>query len=137
MLFPVIAGAVLGGLFALFAHSRRSPGEVRLLAVGLMVAALIYVAFALAGAHGRWLALEAVGLALFSGVAWLGLRVSLWWLALGWVAHVGWDVGLHLDRTQPVVGAWYPLACVGFDLVVAGYLLSLARAPRASRAQAA
>jgi hypothetical protein len=137
MLFPVLAGAVLGGLFARFAHSRTGPGEVRLLAIGLVVAALIYVVFALPGANGRWLAIETLGVALFAGVAWLGLRVSLWWLALGWVAHVGWDVGLHFDRTQPLVGAWYPLLCVGFDLVVAGFLLSVAGASRTSRAHAA
>lgn len=137
MLFPVLLGAVLGGLFALFAHSRTSPGEARLLALGLVAAALIYVGFALRAADGRWLAREAIGVALFTGLAWLGLRVSLWWLALGWMAHVGWDIGLHLDRTQPLVGAWYPLSCLGFDLVVAGFLLSVARTPRSSRAQAA
>ena len=137
MLFSVLAGAVLGALFVLLADSRTSLGEVRLLALGLVVAALLYVGFALARADGRWLALEVIGLALFAGLGWLGLRVSLWWLALGWVVHVGWDVGLHLDRTQPVVGPWYPLACIGFDLVVAGFLLSLARTARSSRAQAA
>jgi uncharacterized membrane protein AbrB (regulator of aidB expression) len=137
MLLPVLAGVVLGGLFALVAHNHRSPGEVHLLALGLVVAALSYVALALAGADGRWLALEVIGLALFAGLAWLGVRVSLWWLALGWVAHVGWDIGLHLDRTQPVVGGWYPLACVGFDLVVAGFLLSVAQTPRPPRAPAA
>jgi hypothetical protein len=130
MLFPVLAGAVLGALFALLAQSRRSPSDVRLLALGLVLAAVIYVALALSRGDGRWLALEAIGLALFAGLAWLGLRVSLWWLALGWAANVGWDVGLHLDRTQPVVRAWYPLACVGFDLVVAGFLLSMARTTR-------
>jgi hypothetical protein len=136
MLFPILAGAVLGGLFVRFAH-RRGAGEVRLLALGLVVAAGIYVALALARAEDRWLAVEAVGLAVFAGLASLGLRVSLWWLALGWVAHVAWDVGLHLDREQPVIRAWYPLLCVGFDLVVAGFLLSRATTRRASRAQAA
>jgi len=54
------------------------------------------------------------------------------WLAFGWVAHVGWDIWLHLDRAQPVVGVWYPLACVGFDLMVGGYLWGVL--PHASRA---
>lgn len=124
MLIPILAGAVLGGLFALVARGRGGAGEARLIAVGLVVAAAIYVALALAGADGRWLAIETAGLVVFAGLAWLGLRASLWWLSLGWMAHVGWDIGLHLDRAQAVVGAWYPLACVGFDLVVAGFLLS-------------
>src|SRR5918999_243836 len=100
MLLPILAGAVLAGLFVLLARRQRGSGEVRLLGVGLVVAALIYVALALARADGRWLAIEAGGLALFVGLTWLGLRHSTWWLALGWVAHVGWDVTLHLERAQ-------------------------------------
>jgi hypothetical protein len=110
---------------------------VRLLAFGLIAAALIYIVLTIPKADVRWLALEGVGVALFTALAWLGLRVSLWWLTLGWLAHVGWDVGLHLDRPQPVVGPWYPLLCVGFDLVVAGFLLSAAGTSRSSRTQAA
>ncbi|HET8623718.1 MAG TPA: DUF6010 family protein [Gemmatimonadales bacterium] len=128
MLVPILAGAVLGGLLCMVARRRRVPDEMRILAVGLAVAALIYVGFALAGADRRWLAIEAVGLAGFAGIAWLGLRGSAWWLALGWAVHAGWDVGLHLDRAQSIVGAWYPLSCVGFDLVVAGFVLSAAAA---------
>lgn len=124
MLFPILLGAVLGALFAHLARSRRS-GETRVLAVGLAAAALIYVGLALPGADPRWLLLETAGLAVFGALAWLG-RSSALWLATGWVAHVAWDVGLHLDRPQSVVGAWYPLLCVGFDLIVAGHLLRAA-----------
>jgi hypothetical protein len=134
MLLPILVGALLGGLFTLVAHRRGDAGERRLLSVALVVAALIYLGFALAAASGRWLAYEAAGLALFAGVAWLGLRVGPWWLVLGWILHVGWDVGLHLDRSQPIVGAWYPLLCVGFDLVVAGFLLRAAAGQRPQRA---
>ena len=42
MLLPILVGAMLGGLFALAARSRGGTGEVRLLALGLVVAALIY-----------------------------------------------------------------------------------------------
>ncbi|HEX6434045.1 MAG TPA: DUF6010 family protein [Gemmatimonadales bacterium] len=125
MLLPILVGAVLGAVFAIFARARKGA-ELRLLAIGLVVAALIYVGLALAGRGRDWLAIEMVGLVLFSCLAWLGLRSSRWWLAVGWLAHVGWDVGLHLDRAQAVVAAWYPLLCVGFDLVVAGFLLSAA-----------
>ena len=127
MLFPILAGTVLGALFALLADSRRNPGNPRLFGLGLIVAAVVYVVFALTRAEGRWIAVETIGLILFTGLAWLGMKVSVWWLALGWAAHAGWDVGLHLDQTQPVIGPWYPLACVGFDLVVAGFLLQGAR----------
>ncbi len=123
MLVPVLIGAVLGGLVSLLARARGRRGEIRLLAAGLAVAALIYLGLALAEPDRRWLVLEAGGLGVFGAIAWLGLRTSPWWLVLGWMVHAGWDVGLHLDRPQPLVGSWYPLLCVGFDLVVAGFLL--------------
>ena len=131
MLLPILIGAVLGALLAIFARTRRAA-EVRVLTLGLVVTALIYVGLALAR-DNQWLVTELLGFALFGGLAWLGLRVSPWWLALGWVGHVGWDVGLHLERAQPLVGAWYPLFCVGFDLVVAGYLVNTALGPQRSR----
>ena len=138
MLLPIVLGAVLGGLFIVVARGRKPRGEIQLLAVGLAVAALIYIVFALVGgADPRWLTLEVAGLGVFGVFAWLGLRGSLWWLAAGWGAHVGWDLGLHLDRAQAFVPAWYPLLCVGFDLVVAGSLLGLALARRSSRSEAA
>lgn len=110
--------------------ARRLPpaGELRVFAIGLVVAASVYIAFALLS--GEWLGIEAGGVVLFAAIAWLGRRAA-GWLALGWATHVAWDVWLHLDRAQPVVGAWYPMACVGFDLIVAGYLLSAALPRRA------
>jgi hypothetical protein len=132
MLLPILVGAMLGALFATFARARKAA-EARVLALGLVVAALIYVGLALGGKGREWLVIELAGVGLFASVAWLGLRASRWWLAVGWVAHVTWDVGLHLDRAQAVVGAWYPLLCVGFDLVVAGFVVSAALEPTRSR----
>lgn len=125
MLLPILGGAALGALFAVLAANRGAAGERRLLALGLVVAALIYVGLAMPSADSHWLAVEAIGVIMFGGLAWVGSRAA-GWLALGWAAHVAWDVGLHLDRAQPVVGGWYPLACVGFDLVIAGFVLHAA-----------
>lgn len=136
MLEPLLTGVLLGGLFALAACRHGDAGELRVFGVGLVVAALIYVGLALPTGDGRWLILETAGVAIFGGVAWFGL-VRPGWLAIGWMAHVIWDVGLHLDRAQSVVGTWYPLACIGFDLIVAGYLLSAALSPARSRDPAA
>jgi Family of unknown function (DUF6010) len=132
MLEPILAGALLGALFAVAARRLGGDGELRAFALGLGVAALIYVGLVLPTASGRWLIVEMAGVAIFGGIAWLGVRRPAW-LALGWTAHVAWDVVLHLERAQPVVGAWYPLACIGFDLVVAGFLLNAA-VPSAVRA---
>jgi hypothetical protein len=135
MLRPILLGAVLGGLFVLGMRAWRRSAERRVLALGLLVAALIYVGLAVASqSDSRALILEASGVAIFGVLAWLGLRSSLWWLAAGWLAHVAWDVGLHFDQRQVFVPAWYPLLCVGFDLVVAGYLLGPVSATRQTRA---
>jgi hypothetical protein len=136
MLLPILAGAMLGALLALYARTQQGAGEMRLWALGLLVAAVIYVGLALAAGNPRWLMVELVGVAVFGTVAWFGLH-SAAWLAVGWLAHVGWDVGLHLDRPQPVVRHWYPLLCVGFDLLVAGVLVSAALSLRRSRPEAA
>ena len=125
MLEPILAGAVLGALFAFAARRLGGDGEFRVFALGLAIAALIYVGLALPSGAGAWLVVETAGVAIFGGIAWLGLRRP-GWLALGWMAHVVWDLALHFERAQPVVGAWYPLVCIGFDLVVAGFLLHAA-----------
>ena len=122
MLAPILTGAVLGLLFALASHRR---GDLTLFAFGLVVAALVYVALVIRNGSSGWFALEAGGLLIFAAFAALGLR-SPGWLGAGWLAHVAWDIGLHLDRAQSVVSPWYPLGCVGFDLIVAGFLFAAA-----------
>jgi hypothetical protein len=131
MLIPIVVGAVLGVFLVLAARVWTRGVGSRVLARGLVVTALIYVGFALAAQdRSRSLVIETVGVLLFGLLAWLGLRRSLWWLSIGWLGHVVWDVGLHLDRTLAGVPSWYPLFCVGFDLMVAGYLLGPASQPR-------
>jgi hypothetical protein len=126
LLAPIVGGAVLGALFVAIAARRSRSGESQLLAIGLIVVALIYVVFGVFGADWLWLVYEIAGLLFFGAFAWLGVRVSLVWLAFGWAAHVAWDVGLHLDQSQAIVPEWYPLLCVGFDLIVAGFALGSA-----------
>ncbi len=65
---------------------------------------------------------EAIGVALFGAVAWLGARRAALWLAAGWAAHVGWDLLLHPLTDGGYAPAWYVRACVGFDLVVAAWI---------------
>lgn len=123
------AGALLGGGFGILARRQGPRGEVRAVAAGLVVAALIYVGFALArGAGARWVAIEAAGVAGFGAVALLGVRAAPLWLAAGWALHVAWDVALHSATGTPFVPFWYPPACVGFDLVVALWIAARWRA---------
>lgn len=115
-------GLALGAAFLALARA-RGRGEVRILALGLLVAALIYVAFALAGADGKWVLVEVAGVAVYGALAWLGLRRSLLWLAAGWALHPLWDAGLHLmGGGAAFAPEWYVLACISFDLLVGAYI---------------
>ena len=121
----LVVGIVLA--FGFLALTMKQPdGGRRFYTIGLIVTALIYVVFALVGhASGRSLGLEALGLLLYGGAAWVGFRKSATVLALGWALHVVWDVALHLEGAGAAYTPdWYPWGCVSFDLVVAGAVLA-------------
>lgn len=116
----ILIGAVLGATLVALAR-RRARGARRLYAVALVVAALVYVAFAVTGgASVRWIVLEGVGVLLYGSVALIGMRRWRAALGIGWAAHVAWDLLLHLQGTPAhYTPTWYPWVCVGFDFVVA------------------
>jgi hypothetical protein len=127
----ILLGAILGALFVAVASKLRQLRSI--VAAGLVVAAAIYVGFAaIAAAGATWLAIESFGVLLYGAFAWLGLKRSAGWLALGWALHVGWDVGLHqLHHGSVFTPSWYPPLCTGFDLAVAGLVVvSRSRANR-------
>lgn len=131
----LLAGLLLGAGFLVFARSRYGKGA-QTLALGLVVAAVVYVGFALwYGAAPHWLLLEGAGVAVYGAFAWLGLRQSVYWLAVGWALHVGWDVGLHLSGTgaahAPEAYVWI---CVSFDLLVAAFVAGYNHSQAAAQA---
>jgi hypothetical protein len=122
----LLLGAVFSLALAGLARTYPPGRERRVYAVGLVVAALIYVGFGVMGGAGaRWLALETLGVLLFGATAWGGLRGRPWLLAVGWAAHVAWDAPLHLSGAGSVyTPLWYPWLCLSFDLVMAGAALA-------------
>ena len=93
--------------------------ERYILAQGLVIAAVIYVVFAAIWGDLRWIGIEVLGVVGYGVLAWLGLRHSPYWIALGWAAHPLWDVALHfMGPGQHIVPAWYAIACVSFDILV-------------------
>lgn len=115
----LIAGAVGGLVFVSYARDHGPRGELRIYAIGLVIAAAVYVVLAALGRSIGWVGIEALGVLLFAGIAALGLGLSPWWLAFGWAAHTVWDIALHLLSGSGIVGTWYPVACIPFDLIVA------------------
>jgi hypothetical protein len=131
----IVFGAFLSLLFVAYAIKTRDWRAP--VALGLVVAALIYVGFAVVGkASAFWILLELGGVFFYSGLAWLGYKKSSWWLAIGWTFHVLWDVALHQFASgSGFTPAWYPPVCIGFDLVVAFAVLVITVRRRERRAQ--
>ena len=125
LLLGTVLSLVLIGLARMY-----PPRKERLVyAVGLVITALVYVVFGVAGgASAQWLAIESLGVFLYGAAAWGGLRGRPWLLAMGWAAHVAWDVLLHLSGAgSEYTPHWYPWFCVSFDLVMAGAVLASSR----------
>lgn len=127
MLYTIwlLIGILLAGLFLWGARSRGPQREPTILAFGLIVAAIIYIGFALVWGNPQWVAIEIAGLLLYTLFVLLAWRHNLIWLALGWAAHPLWDIGLHwLGQGHTVAPEWYIFACLSFDLLVAGYMIT-------------
>ncbi len=119
-----LLGLVAATLFLFLARSQGAHREQATLAQGLIIAALIYVGFAAIWGNGRWLAIESGGLLIYGLFVLLAWRYTMRWLAVGWAAHPLWDILLHwLGQGQAIAPAWYVIACLSFDLVIAGYIL--------------
>lgn len=130
-----IAQLVLGALaclpFVLLARAAGPRRELTIYAAALVLAALVYVGFAVAGgATLGWTLLEVGGLVLFSLAGLLALKGHVRALVLGWVFHPVWDMFLHTLPRAGFVPEWYVLACAGFDLFLAAYLVLFVRRKR-------
>jgi len=89
----------------------------------LVIAALIYVGFAIVGQDYEWMKIELLGLFFYGTFARLASKKSILFLSLGWSLHVIWDILLHPNGYPGYVPQWYPSVCLGFDLIIAGYFL--------------
>lgn len=120
----IILGIGLALLFIAYARRQKLMSERRAYAVGLVVAAVIYVGFGLVWGNLSWISIEMGGVLAYGMAAWLGIRGSRLWLAAGWLLHVVWDLGLHLfGPGVHIVPEWYAYACLSFDLLVAAYVV--------------
>jgi hypothetical protein len=121
LLTTILAGVVVSLPYLAYVRRNRRHAR-RLYGFGLIAAALIYVAFAAGASNGRAVGVELGGVALFSLLAWVGMRFQPLVLAAGWACHVAWDLAVHPIAELSYAPWWYPPACVGFDLFVAGFV---------------
>jgi hypothetical protein len=144
---PLILGLLINGvayaaIFIVVALLiSRFAGEFvwrAFLVLFMFIAAGLYFVFAVRAGEGTlWLVGELVGVAIFGGVALLGLRGSLWWIVAAWALHPLWDVGLHyLGPGRSFAPETYTIACLSFDLLVAAYIALVYARRRGRRAAA-
>lgn len=88
----------------------------------LIVIASYYDLFAVMAGSGPALVSESVVLAAFVGVAVIGFRTNLWLVVIGLAAHGLFDVFRGGWIANPGVPAWWPICCLSFDFVAAGWL---------------
>jgi hypothetical protein len=117
----VIIG-VLGAIALVrIARSLAPRRELLVYGVGLGITAVAYFVFALQrSAPASHLGLELIGAGLYGIAAVLGTRRWPALLAVGWTAHVAWDLFFHYASGLAFAPAWYPWFCVGFDLFLGG-----------------
>lgn len=119
----LFAGLVLVAPLLLYANRQALRANQRIFGRGLVIAAGLYVAFAVINANVFWLTVEILGVAAFSIFYGLGTKYSINWLALGWALHPAWDGIIHIAGPGAQIAPfWYAAACIPFDLAIAGYL---------------
>jgi hypothetical protein len=101
---------------------RGSPQfEQKAYGVGLLVAALVCAGFALVWGDAQWLVIALAGVAICCVLQVAAGDAGFVLVALGWRLHPAGDLGLHLyGQGEHIVPHWYAVACVAFDLTVAG-----------------
>lgn len=113
-----VGGAFAVGFSWLVERLQNYRGQKNFYAAGLIIAALIYVGFGMRADSYETALAEMLGVLLYLPFAVLGVLFSGWLLSLGWALHALWDVLLH-DRSTAFVPHWYPMFCLGFDLLLA------------------
>ena len=120
-MIELFIGAALAAVLLLFSKRTDALAEQNLLGYALLVATWLYVVFALLWGDVSWLLIELSGVAIYSLFYVLFKKYSAYWLAAGWAAHPLWDGLLHLSGNgQALTPHGYALACLSFDLIIAG-----------------
>jgi hypothetical protein len=92
------------------------------LAILLGITAGVYLGFAVLDGRPVVLAAELAGSALFLSLTLLGLRVSPFFLAGGFLLHGAWDALHHPQMLEIRMAGWFRPACILYDAIIAIYI---------------
>lgn len=123
-----LIGVLLAAAVIFYYRRLSEQAFKKFFSLTLIVAALIYVVFAIYGAligvaGVNWFLVELGGVLIYSVFSYLGVRTNPMFLAIGWATHVVWDVALHLGNKADFVPHFYPGLCIGFDLAFAAFIV--------------
>ncbi len=108
---------------------RRLKGEPWMYAYALLVLPFVYIVFAVVDEAPNAAGKEFVaGLPfIIAGIALLWFKVPYATVMVGafWILHAFYDFVHDEIFINPGVPGWYPMACIGTDAVIGGYLLWL------------
>lgn len=99
----------------------------------LLVVAAYYDLFAAMGGSSEAFAIETLALLGFTAVAVIGFKTNLWIVAGGLFGHGMFDLVHGHVITNPGVPLWWPMFCMTYDVVAAGYLGWLLLRPGTTR----
>jgi hypothetical protein len=123
-LAALVAGVIFGGATLIIPSLLARDTAFGLLAILLGMIASVYLGYALADGRLRAFQVEYVGIVAFTALATIALaRHSAVLLALGYLTHGLWDLLHHRRGVEVRMPWWYVPLCLGYDTVVAIYVL--------------
>lgn len=122
MLVELAIGIILAELTILIIQALSPAIHQKFYAIALITAALIYVGFSSLSKNTAWIFTELLGVIIFSIIAFAGIKFSSWFLAMGWLIHPAWDLLIDNHNLTKFVPQWYPIVCIGYDILMASYI---------------
>ena len=123
-LAALAAGVIFAGATLIIPSLLARDTAFGLLAILLGMIASVYLGYALNDGRLRAFQVEYVGMVVFAALATIALaRHSAVLLALGYLGHGLWDLVHHRRGVEIRMPWWYVPLCLGYDTVVAIYVL--------------
>lgn len=119
----VIFGFALAGAFILGTHLLAGDRAHEVFALFLALTACVYGGATLNPGATKSAAAELPVVSAVFALSVVGLVVSPLWLAVGYLAHGGWDLLHHYQRIRTPVIRAFPPVCATFDFAVGVFIL--------------